>query len=117
MPVSDDEYRKYFISKNNRGESLFAGLWAIVNNAGISGTFAPTEWLNKEDFLSAYNVNVLGMTQVNQVFLELVKLERGRIINMSSVLGRFPGMCLVPYSMSKHAVEGYTGCLRYFKKQ
>ncbi len=91
---------------------VFPGLWAIVNNAGIPGPFVPAEWATKQDFTSVYNVNAVGMTQVNNIFLDLVKIERGRIINMSSVMGRFAGAAVSPYAMSKYAVEAYSDSLR-----
>ncbi len=100
------------ISKIIKDHLLISGLWAIVSNAGIAGPNVPVEWCSKEDFIKVYSVNTLGMTQVTRVFLDLVKKEKGRIVNMSSIMGQFAGPCLAPYAMSKHAVEAYSDCLR-----
>jgi len=54
----------------------FAALWAIVNNAGITLPWCPFEWLNRQDFLNVFNVNILGSIDVTLAFLPL--LRRGK---------------------------------------
>ena len=58
------------------------------------------------------DVNYFGPTQVVNTFLPLVKKSRGRIVNTSSVCGRFPISSGSSYTASKHAMEGYSGTLR-----
>ncbi|XP_027710724.1 retinol dehydrogenase 16 [Vombatus ursinus] len=87
------------------------GLWGLVNNAGISLPSAPHEWLNKEDFLKVINVNLIGLIEVTLSLLSLVKKAEGRIINVSSVMGRlslFGG----GYCISKYGVEAFSDSLR-----
>uniref|UniRef100_A0A0B6Z2G0 Uncharacterized protein n=1 Tax=Arion vulgaris TaxID=1028688 RepID=A0A0B6Z2G0_9EUPU len=87
------------------------GIWAVINNAGIMGVTGPCEWLQKSDYEATIQVNFLGMVSVTNAFLPLVRKARGRIINMSSALGRFA--CLpASYSVSKFCVEAYSDCLR-----
>lgn len=88
-------------------------LWAVVNNAGIAGLTAPVEWLHKSEFTKVMEVNFLGMVHVINTFLPLLKKSRGRIVNMSSGLGRFTFPGTGPYCASKHAVEGYSDVLRF----
>lgn len=87
------------------------GLWGLVNNAGVlrGGVHECTP---HSDFQLQLNVNVLGMAYVTQTFLPLLRLSKGRIINISSVAGRFafPGTCA--YSASKFAVQGFSDSLR-----
>jgi NAD(P)-dependent dehydrogenase (short-subunit alcohol dehydrogenase family) len=87
------------------------GLWGLVNNAGVlrGGIHECTP---HSDFELQLNVNVLGMAFVSQVFMPLVRLSKGRIVNISSVAGRFafPGTCA--YSASKFAVQGFSDSLR-----
>ncbi|XP_070565913.1 retinol dehydrogenase 16-like [Ptychodera flava] len=87
------------------------GLWGLVNNAGISGLSCPYEWLQKEDFQHVLDINILGMIDVTNIFLPLIKQSKGRVVNIASVLGRIasPGGC---YSISKFAVEAYSDGLR-----
>ncbi|XP_076410176.1 retinol dehydrogenase 16-like [Peromyscus maniculatus bairdii] len=88
------------------------GLWGLVNNAGISISLGPSGWLNKEDFAKVLDVNLLGMIEVTLSMLSLVRKARGRVVNVSSVMGRvsFPGS--VPYNISKCGVEAFSDSLR-----
>ncbi|KAK7110927.1 hypothetical protein V1264_014722 [Littorina saxatilis] len=87
------------------------GLWAIVNNAGIFGASGVAEMMTRKDFLAPLEVNLLGMTQVTRMFLPLVRRERGRVVNTTSVVGRF-ALSPAPYVASKFAAAGYTDMLR-----
>ncbi|XP_054859352.1 retinol dehydrogenase 7-like [Eublepharis macularius] len=87
------------------------GLWGLVNNAGIAMPMVPNEWLAKKDFEKIINVNLLGLIDVTLHMLPLVRRARGRVVNISSVLGRlaiFGG----GYSPAKYGVEGFSDNLR-----
>ncbi|XP_068121261.1 retinol dehydrogenase 16-like [Hyperolius riggenbachi] len=87
------------------------GLWGLVNNAGIGIPTAPNSWLHKEDFVQVLNVNLLGMIDVTLHLIPLIRRARGRIINMSSVMGRlaFVGGA---YCISRFGVEAFSDSLR-----
>ncbi|XP_018425099.1 PREDICTED: retinol dehydrogenase 3-like [Nanorana parkeri] len=87
------------------------GLWGLVNNAGISGPVAPNGWLKKDDFLKPLNVNLLGMIDVTLTLLPLIKRAHGRIVNVSSILGRI-ALTSGGYSISKYGVEAFSDTLR-----
>ncbi|XP_006077904.1 retinol dehydrogenase 16 isoform X2 [Bubalus bubalis] len=87
------------------------GLWGLVNNAGISTPTAPNEWLTKQDFVKILDVNLLGVIDVTLSVLPLVRKARGRVVNVSSIMGRvalFGG----GYCMSKYGVEAFSDSLR-----
>ncbi|CAI9168041.1 unnamed protein product [Rangifer tarandus platyrhynchus] len=87
------------------------GLWGLVNNAGICTPMAPNQWLTKQDFVKILEVNLLGMIDVTLSLLPLVRKARGRVVNVSSVMGRlalFGG----GYSISKYGVEAFSDSLR-----
>ncbi|XP_048348080.1 retinol dehydrogenase 16-like [Sphaerodactylus townsendi] len=87
------------------------GLWGLVNNAGIAMPMTPNEWLTKEDFEKIINVNLLGVIDVTLHMLPLVRKARGRVVNISSVLGRvafFGG----GYCPAKFGVEAFADSLR-----
>ncbi|XP_020726566.2 retinol dehydrogenase 16-like [Odocoileus virginianus] len=87
------------------------GLWGLVNNAGISTPMVPNQWLTKQDFMKILDVNLLGMIDVTLSLLPLVRKARGRVVNVSSVMGRlalFGG----GYSISKYGVEAFSDSLR-----
>ncbi|XP_052609750.1 17-beta-hydroxysteroid dehydrogenase type 6-like [Peromyscus californicus insignis] len=87
------------------------GLWGLVNNAGVFPPFAYMEWLKPEDYMGAFRVNLFGLIQVTLSMLPLVRKARGRIVNVSSVLGRI-AFCSGFYSCSKYGVEAFSDVLR-----
>ncbi|XP_046569861.1 retinol dehydrogenase 7-like [Haliotis rubra] len=87
------------------------GLWAIVNNAGISGAVGQIEWLTRADYERCLSVNLYGVIDVTKTFLPLVRRCRGRVVNISSMMGRIAATS-APYVVSKYGVEGFTDCLR-----
>ncbi|KAM4882390.1 17-beta-hydroxysteroid dehydrogenase type 6 isoform 1-T2 [Thomomys bottae] len=87
------------------------GLWGLVNNAGIYKPMAYFEWQTFDDCMKLLNVNLLGLVQVTLSMLPLVRRAKGRIVNVSSVMGRI-AICGGPYSTSKFGVEAFSDTLR-----
>uniref|UniRef100_A0A8C4SG29 Dehydrogenase/reductase (SDR family) member 9 n=1 Tax=Erpetoichthys calabaricus TaxID=27687 RepID=A0A8C4SG29_ERPCA len=79
-----------------------AGLWGLVNNAGIGAPFGPCDWLSVQEFRNMFDINFFGLVEVTLCCLPLIKKARGRIVNMSSVMGRVSSPA-VPYSASKYS--------------
>ncbi|XP_003478700.1 dehydrogenase/reductase SDR family member 9 [Cavia porcellus] len=94
--------------KNHVGEK---GLWGLINNAGVPGVLAPTDWLTVQDYREPIEVNLFGLIDVTLNMLPLIKKARGRVINVSSVGGRL-AFCGGGYTPSKYAVEGFNDSLR-----
>ena len=88
-----------------------AGLSGLVNNAGIV-IGGPLEFLPLGELRKQFEVNVLGQIAVTQAFLPLLRLARGRIVNMSSIAGRVGFPFIGPYSASKYALEAISDALR-----
>ncbi|XP_051814835.1 dehydrogenase/reductase SDR family member 9 isoform X1 [Acanthochromis polyacanthus] len=87
------------------------GLWAVVNNAGVSVPSGPTDWLVIEDYKQMLAVNLLGVIDTTLSVLPLIKKARGRVVNVASIFGRispFGG----PYCVSKYGVEAFNDSLR-----
>ena len=89
------------------------GLWAVVNNAGITGQIGQTEWMTTDHFRQCNEVNLYGMIAVNKRFLPLVREAKGRIVNMTSMVGRVALANSAPYAVSKYGAEAYSDILRY----
>ncbi|XP_037703828.1 retinol dehydrogenase 16-like [Choloepus didactylus] len=87
------------------------GLWGLVNNAGISVPTAPNEWLTKQDFMKILDVNLLGVIEVTLSLLPLVRKARGRVVNVSSIMGRL-SLYGGGYCISKYGVEAFSDSLR-----
>ncbi|MGO8920650.1 MAG: SDR family NAD(P)-dependent oxidoreductase [Stellaceae bacterium] len=71
-----------------------------------------------EEIRRVLEVNVLGAVTVSQAFIPLLGSDRsltggpGRIVNITSVAGKFAPPFLGDYAMSKHALEAFTDSLR-----
>lgn len=87
------------------------GLIGLVNNAGIV-VAGPSEFLPMEDIRWQFEVNVFGAMAVTQTFLAQLREAKGRIINTSSIAGRFSNPFMGPYSASKFALEAFSDALR-----
>uniref|UniRef100_UPI0037E77B27 retinol dehydrogenase 7-like n=1 Tax=Semicossyphus pulcher TaxID=241346 RepID=UPI0037E77B27 len=87
------------------------GLWAVVNNAGVSIPSAPCDWLNIDDYKSMLDVNLNGVIAVTLSILPLIKKARGRVVNVASVFGRISPTG-GPYCVSKYGVEAFNDSLR-----
>jgi len=83
----------------------------LVNNAGISGA-APLEEVPEPEHRAMFEANYWGPIRLISGVLPGMRERRsGAIINVSSVVGRVPLVCQVPYAASKHALEAASECL------
>uniref|UniRef100_A0A3B3Q9J5 Retinol dehydrogenase 1 n=1 Tax=Paramormyrops kingsleyae TaxID=1676925 RepID=A0A3B3Q9J5_9TELE len=92
-------------------ETGSCGLWGLVNNAGRSIPVGPSEWMQMEDFRNILNVNLFGLIELTLKLLPLLKKARGRVVNVSSVMGRLV-LTGGGYCVSKWAVESFSDSLR-----
>ncbi|MDK1378566.1 MULTISPECIES: oxidoreductase [unclassified Sinorhizobium] len=83
----------------------------LVNNAGI-GLLGGAEESSTAQAQALYDVNVFGVLRVTNAVLPTMRSQgRGRIINISSILGLIPSPYNALYASTKHAVEGYSESL------
>jgi NAD(P)-dependent dehydrogenase (short-subunit alcohol dehydrogenase family) len=87
------------------------GLWGLVNNAGVAVP-GPMEFLPPAELRRQLEINVVGQVAVTQAFLPLIRLARGRIVNISSISGRLATPFVGAYSASKFALEALSDVLR-----
>jgi NAD(P)-dependent dehydrogenase (short-subunit alcohol dehydrogenase family) len=89
----------------------------LVNNAGIA-VAGPLAELPAEKLRWQLEVNLVGVLCVTQAFLPLLREARTpdgtrpRIINISSLSGKFGLPFLGAYTTAKHGLEGLSDCLR-----
>jgi NAD(P)-dependent dehydrogenase (short-subunit alcohol dehydrogenase family) len=86
-------------------------LVGLVNNAGIPAA-GPLELVPLDDLRRVLEVNLVGAVAVTQAFLPLLKVSRGRIVNMSSLAGRTALPFMGPYCASKFGLEAASDSLR-----
>ena len=94
-------------------EARFGGrLHCLVNNAGF-GLVGALEDVSEAQMRDQFEVNFFGLALLTRQLLPHLRRARGRVINVSSVLG-YTGMPLSSlYAASKFAVEGLSESLYY----
>ena len=84
-------------------------LW---NNAGF-GLYGPLEEIPINDARYQFEVNLFGLAKLTQMILpNMRKNKNGIIINTSSIGGKIYGPLGGWYYSTKHALEGWSDCLR-----
>ncbi|XP_054839681.1 D-beta-hydroxybutyrate dehydrogenase, mitochondrial-like [Eublepharis macularius] len=108
---SDEEVARALelVQKNLQG--LDKGLWGLVNNAGIA-SFGDVEFTSLEKYKAVAEINLWGTVRVTKAFLPLIRRARGRVVNVTSMLGRMASPRRSSYCISKFGVEAFTDCLR-----
>ena len=83
-------------------------LWGVINCCG-EATAKTLKNLEIEEILSSFAANVIPAVNITKSALATFSgklVQGGRIIHLSSVLVRRPVLGVVPYVMSKAAIEG-----------
>ena len=85
---------------------------ALVNNAGY-GLYGSVEDVSLEEAMEQFQVNLFGLARLTQLLIPGMRESRsGTIVNISSVGGRIYTPLGAWYHSSKHALEGWSDCLR-----
>ena len=86
-------------------------LRAVVNNAGI-GSAGPLEILPLDEIRKLMEINYIAPLAVTKAFLPLLHESRGRLINVTSIAGKFAAPFGGAYAASKFAYEAASDALR-----
>ncbi|XP_004469004.2 17-beta-hydroxysteroid dehydrogenase type 2 [Dasypus novemcinctus] len=88
------------------------GLWALINNAGVLGYPADGELIPMADYKQCMAVNFFGTVEVTKAFLPLLRISKGRLVNVSSMAGGVPMEKLAAYGSSKAALTMFSAIMR-----
>ena len=89
----------------------------LVNNAGMM-MIGAVEETSTAEAAELFDTNVFGVLRVTRAVLPYMREKRrGRIVNVSSVLGVLPAPYMGLYSATKHAVEGLSESLDHEVRQ
>jgi short-subunit dehydrogenase len=85
----------------------------VLSNVGI-GFFSPFEEVDLDKAFKCFEINVMGAAALFQAFLpSLRERGKGKLIAMSSLVGRIPFPFESVYSATKFAITGMVMSLRY----
>ena len=113
------------VAAKNTIESAQGKLDILINNAGISGGFPQSAiYTDIAIFKEVSDINVFGLIQVTQIFMDLLKKsDQPRITNLTSGLGsltlhndptwQYYAVKAAIYNSSKAALNMYTITLAY----
>lgn len=88
------------------------GIDVLVNNAGF-GLYGAMEDTSLDDARYQFEVNLFGVARLTQLALPYMRARgAGTIVNISSMGGRIYTPLGSWYHASKHALEGWSDCLR-----
>ncbi|KAH7939188.1 hypothetical protein HPB52_008130 [Rhipicephalus sanguineus] len=90
---------------------LITELWAVVANAGVA-YLGYVEWQPMSRVRSVFDVNTFGALSVSTAFLPLLRKSRGRLVLVTSFLGRITMPEYLAYCMSKCATTSLADGLR-----
>lgn len=96
----------------NRINLEAGGVDILINNAGF-GMFGAMEDTPIENARYQFDVNVFGLARLTQLVLPYMRArEEGKIINITSIGGKIYTPLGSWYHATKHALEGWSDCLR-----
>ena len=84
----------------------------LINNAG-SGVYGAVEDVALDTARASFEVNLWGAVRLSQLVLPGMRAQgRGRIVNVSSIFGKFSAPGGAIYMGAKHALEAYSDAMR-----
>lgn len=87
----------------------------LANIAGIMDGFEPTAEIRDDTWERVLSVNLTAMMRLTRAVLPLmVSAGRGAIVNVGSEAGQRGSAAGTPYTVSKHAVNGFTLSTAFF---
>lgn len=109
LDVTDEESIKNCIDDiiSNEGR-----IDVLINNAGY-GSYGAVEDVPLEEGRRQFDVNIFGLARLTQLVLpHMRKHKYGKIVNISSMGGKIYTKYGAWYHATKHALEGFSDCLR-----
>ncbi|MEM7589566.1 MAG: oxidoreductase [Myxococcota bacterium] len=109
MDISKEEDIKAVVATIEQEQG---GVDVLINNAGF-GVYGSVEETTLADARYQFEVNLFGLARLTQLVLPSMRAKKtGKIINISSIGGKIYTPLGSWYYATKHALEGWSDCLR-----
>ncbi|WP_264875869.1 oxidoreductase [Vibrio agarivorans] len=109
LDISNEQDIKHCVNQIIEEQGRIDVLW---NNAGY-GLYGSVEETSLDDARYQFEVNVFGLARLTQLVTPYMRVAKsGTIINTSSIGGKIYAPMGAWYHASKHAIEGFSDCLR-----
>ncbi len=109
MDITNEEQVQALVA---RIENDHGGVDVLINNAGF-GMFGAMEDTSIDDARYQFEVNIFGLARLTQLLIPSMRGKKaGTIINISSMGGKVYFPLGAWYHATKHALEGWSDCLR-----
>ena len=113
LEVMDITDRSGILGFRDRVLEKFGQVDTVLSNVGI-GFFGPFEEVDLEKAARCLEINVIGAAAIFQAFIPAMRQAgEGKLIAMSSLVGRVPFPFETIYSASKFAIEGMVESMQY----
>lgn len=107
--VSDERQARALV---RRAAEHFGRVDILVNNAGM-GIYGAVDELELDDLRHVFEVNFFGALAAMQEAVRVMREQGGgTIVNVSSIVGKFPQPLGGGYSATKYALQGASGAGR-----
>lgn len=110
LPVIADVGKAVDVSNMvEKGINEFGRIDILINNAGVSGPLKLFKDIEEIEWMDVFRTNLNGtLLCTKHVGKEMIRRNRGNIINISSVLGTIGTYFTCPYSVAKAGIIQFT---------
>jgi NAD(P)-dependent dehydrogenase (short-subunit alcohol dehydrogenase family) len=110
LDITNSDHVRALAARVN-GDAQGRAVRALINNAAV-GVNVPVEAFALDEWRRLFEVNLFGHVAVTQALLPALIRSKGRVVNISSVGGKFAGATYGPYAGTKFALEAVSDSLR-----
>ena len=108
---ADAESESEILASVAEAEKAFGGIDCLINNAAISGFSLLTD-ITTEEWNRFLRINLTAPFIYSRAVLpSMIRKQKGRILNISSMWGLVGASCEVHYSAAKAGMRGFTMAL------
>jgi short-subunit dehydrogenase len=109
VDMSDEAQVRSMVAQ---AEAHFGGVDILINNAGM-GIYGAVDEVKMDDLRHVFDVNFFGAVAAMQAVVPGMRQQgRGLIVNISSIVGKFPSPLGGGYTATKFALEGASSASR-----